>query len=111
MNHSKEEFTNDRIMNNTKWEEIRISMNQNLFNTSWRTKNVETGYISSWDMEWFYHFKDGGYKTIEWLEIMLNNEIDRNEIVNKLRVIHVPGEIVGNIIRIYGYKNGYVEFI
>jgi len=53
-------------MNNTKWEEIRNAMNDCSINTIWRTKDVKTKYISDWDGDWFYHFKDI-YKNIEWL--------------------------------------------
>ncbi|MFN4213762.1 hypothetical protein [Exiguobacterium sp.] len=28
---------------------------------------METGYVSFWDAEWYYHFKLGDYKYIEWL--------------------------------------------
>ncbi|WP_369696457.1 DUF6678 family protein [Exiguobacterium aurantiacum] len=38
-------------------------------NYQWRTKDIETGYVSSWDAEWYYYFKLGDYKYIEWLEL------------------------------------------
>ena len=64
---------------------------------------METGYICPWDQDWYYHFKSSGYKNIEWLEIKLEAEAIRDDIIKILRVIHVPGEIFDNIIKVYGY--------
>ncbi len=35
----------------------------------WRTRDVENGHLSEWDREWFHHFREGGYKFIQWVEI------------------------------------------
>lgn len=91
-------------MNNTKWEEIRLAMYNYPSVVMWRTKDVETGYISNWDGEWFYHFIQGGYNTIEWLEIKVNNSKFKNEILDILRKIHVPGQITDNSIFVFGYS-------
>ncbi|MHC1681586.1 MAG: DUF6678 family protein [Clostridiaceae bacterium] len=99
------------LMNNTKWEEIRLAMCNYPNEIQWRTKDIENGYISNWDSEWFYHFKAGGYKTIEWLEIRVNNII-KNDIVNILRKIHVVGDVLNNSIKVYGYKkNGFIDYL
>ncbi|GAA0076942.1 hypothetical protein UT300005_13200 [Clostridium sp. CTA-5] len=97
------------LMNNTKWKEIRLAMYQYHETIMWRVKNIDNGYLSNWDGEWFYHFKLMGYDTIEWLEIKVDNEEMKNKIVNILRKIHVPGEILNNSIKVYGYKKD--EFI
>lgn len=29
---------------------------------------MDNDYVSDWDMEWHYHFTEGGFKDIEWVE-------------------------------------------
>ena len=101
------------LMNDTKWEEIRTAMIEFPEPTFWRTKDIETGYISHWDRDWYYHFRTGGYNPIEWLEIKFENAKIKEELVNILRKIHVPGELSENRIRIYGYvKPGtFIDYI
>lgn len=100
------------LMNDTKWKEIRTAMYNYPLTVQWRVKNIESGYLSNWDSEWFYHFAEGGYDTIEWLEIKVDNEQMKNDIINILRKIHVPGEILKGSIKIYGYiKDGFIDYI
>lgn len=100
------------LMNNTKWEEIRLAMYEYPATTKWRLKNIDNGYLSNWDSEWFYHFRLEGYNTIEWLEIEVDNEEMKNAVINVLRKIHVPGEILENSIKIYGYKKDeFIDYI
>ncbi|HHY72170.1 MAG TPA: hypothetical protein GX497_02885 [Bacillus bacterium] len=91
------------VMNNTKWEEIREAMLDSPNVHQWRTKDIETGYICPWDDEWFYHFRIGGYKCIEWLEIKTETQEIRNEVLEVLKCIYVPGEALDDVIRVYGY--------
>lgn len=99
------------VMNNTKWEELRLSMYESDNSIKWRVKNID-GDISNWDAEWFYHFKLGGYETIEWLEIQVDDENVKTEVINKLKRIHVPGEIKGNSIFVYGYaRDKFLNYI
>jgi hypothetical protein len=99
-------------MNDTKWEEIRLAMNDYPKGTQWRIKNVDSGYVCNWDGDWYYHFRIGGYNTIEWLEIKFNNEEMKNDIINILRKVHVAGEILDNSIKVYGYiKDKFVDYI
>lgn len=100
------------LMNNTKWNEISLTMYSYPITVQWRVKNVDNEYISNWDGEWLYHFKLDGYNTIEWLEIKVDNEDMKNGIANILRKIHVPGEVLKNSIKVYGYKkNGFIDYI
>ncbi|SMQ80660.1 hypothetical protein SAMN05444673_3969 [Bacillus sp. OV166] len=93
-----------RLMNCTKWDEIWQTMSDFPEKNLWRTKDIEKGYISLWDGEWFHHFKlDGDYKTIEWLEISFDNEEIKNQLLKILQEIRVPGEILSNSIKVYGY--------
>ena len=55
----------NECMNNTKWNEIRLAMNDIPYTVKWRTKDLENGYISQWNADWFYPFMIGGYKIIE----------------------------------------------
>jgi hypothetical protein len=91
------------VMNNTKWVEIRLAMYEYPNIRKWRVKDIETGNIGSWDGEWYYHFKLGGYKTIEWLEIKAETEEIRNDVLEILNSIHIPGEVLDDVIRVYGY--------
>lgn len=94
-------------MNNTKWDELRLAM-CNLGNLSpqWRTKDL-SGYISQWDGDWFYHFRDGGYNTIEWVEIQVLSPEQETAVVALLQEIHLPGHRIAQGFRIYGYsRNG-----
>jgi hypothetical protein len=99
-------------MNDTKWEEIKEAMNEYPATVLWRVKNIDNGFLSNWDAEWFYHFRLGGYDTIEWLEIKVDNEEMKNEVVSILRKIHVPGEVLKDSIKVYGYsKDGFIDYI
>ncbi|PEB61268.1 hypothetical protein COM86_25130 [Priestia megaterium] len=100
------------VMNDTKWEEIRNAMNDCSINTIWRTQDVKTKYISDWDGDWFYHFKDS-YKNIEWLEIKVENLEEKNQVINTLRKINVPGEAKDDVIKVYGYvqNNNFIDYL
>jgi hypothetical protein len=98
------------LMNNTKWDEIRLAMDDYHGLIYWRTKDVETRHLCDWDPEWFHHFRIGGYESIEWLEIRLDGE-NTSYVITKLKEIHVPGEIDGNVVRVYGYKDEFVDYI
>ena len=92
------------VMNNTKWEELRLAMyGLGELTPAWRTRDIKTGYVSSWDKEWFYHFRNGGYDTIEWVEIQLTSPEQRAAVLAALVSIHAPGERVEQGVRIFGY--------
>lgn len=92
------------IMNNTRWEELRLGMyNLKDLSPQLRTRDLENGFISHWDGEWFYHFKNGGYKTIEWVEIKVKTKEQEKAVMEIIKKINLPGERVDNGFRIYGY--------
>ncbi len=99
------------VLNNTKWEEIRIAMYLYKNPLKWRTKDVLNGYISYWDADWYYHFKNGGYETIEWLEIQVKDEEQKNDVLCLLKKINVPGEVGENSIFVFGYAEGFVDYL
>lgn len=54
------------LMNDTKWDELRLAMyGLKGVASRWRTLDVESGYLSVWDRDWYYHFRNGGYKFIQ----------------------------------------------
>ncbi|EQB89994.1 hypothetical protein J2Z44_004023 [Clostridium punense] len=100
------------LMNNTKWQEIRISMDNYPGTVLWRIKNIDNGLLSNWNSEWFNHFQLREYNKIQWLEIKVTSEEMKNEIIHILRKIHVPGEVLDDSIKVYGYiKNGFIDYI
>ncbi len=44
------------VMNDTKWDELRLAMYELEPSPAYRTKCWENGYIPPWDGEWFHHF-------------------------------------------------------
>lgn len=93
-----------RLINNTQWEKIRLAIYElgQPF-PSWRVRDVNSGYISEWDNEWFHHFRQGGYQYIEWVEISAHSEAQIKAIGEALYRTHVPAEKIGAVFRVYGY--------
>jgi len=92
------------VMNNTKWDELRLAMySLGPFHPQWRTKDIETGFIPEWDGEWFHHFRNGGYESIEWVEIKVTSKEQDEAVTSALRAIHVPGERTEHGYRVFGY--------
>jgi hypothetical protein len=91
-------------MNDTKWDELRLAMYGLEENRPrWRTKDVENGYLSEWDGEWFYHFRLGGYETIEYVEIQVSHKEMRDRVRSALVKIHLPGRETEEGFIVYGY--------
>jgi predicted protein tyrosine phosphatase len=97
------------VMNNTKWEEIHVAMLElDSLSPKWRTKDRETGFVCPWDGEWFYHFREGGYESIEWVEIGVTSPEQDHEVEAVLAKIHVPGHRTAEGFRVYGYQEAGV---
>jgi hypothetical protein len=91
-------------MNNTKWDELRLAMySLGDQRPRWRTRSTTNGYICPWDGEWFYHFREGGYDTIEWVEIEIRSKEQKDLVLEQLRKIHVPGEVSEHGFIVFGY--------
>jgi hypothetical protein len=91
-------------MNDTRWDEIRLAMySLRPLAPQWRTKDRLNAYVSAWDGEWFHHFRQGGYETIEWLELKTVNLAQHESVRAELRKIHVPGEEIPNGFRVLGF--------
>jgi hypothetical protein len=91
------------LMNDTKWDELRLAMYElgDLY-PRWRTKDL-SGYVCPWDGEWFYHFREGGYNTIEWVEIQVTTPAQDAAVLGALRDIHVSGHRIEGGFRVYGH--------
>jgi hypothetical protein len=98
------------LMNDTKWDELRRAMYElDELAPRWRTQDVENGHLSEWDRGWFYHFRIGGYKSIQWVEIAVDTVEQRAAVLAELVRIHVPGERTDSGYRVFGYvKTGEV---
>ena len=91
------------LMNDTKWNELRLAMDGlGELHPLWRTKDL-SGYLSSWDGDWFYHFQSGGYKSIEWVDIQIRSPHQEMAVLKLLQQIHVPGHQTENGFRVYGH--------
>jgi hypothetical protein len=91
------------ILNNTKWDELRLAMyGLGSESPKWRTKDL-SGHICPWDREWFYHFRDGGYESIEWVEIEVLSSAQDATVLALLRQIHLPGHRIDRGFRVYGH--------
>lgn len=92
------------VMSDTKWNELHLAMyGLGEVRPLWRVRDIETGFESRWDGEWFYHFIEGGFKTIEWVEIQVTSPEQDAAVLSILESIHVPGRRTENGYKIYGY--------
>ena len=99
---AKTELTS--CMNNTKWDELRLAMyGLGEGAPQWRTKDVENDHLCDWQGEWFYHFREGGYDTIYWVEIRTESDEQKQTVLSLLKEIHVPGEETETGFKVYGY--------
>lgn len=91
------------VMNDTKWNELRLAKHGLAERRpAWRTTDI-SGYICPWNGEWFYHFLDGGYESIEWLEIRVDSPEQDSVVLAALQEIHVPGQRIEQGFRVYGH--------
>lgn len=91
-------------MNNTKWNEIRLAMFNIALPPLWKTTSLN-GPESAVDDEWFYHFSEGGYSNIQYLDV-LTNSVEQHALVGAiLRAIHLPGMETSTGYRILGYAD------
>ena len=105
-------------MNNTKWREIfkafyalECDKCSAKIGVPWMVKN-RNGYKSGWDETWA-HFGclPERFEEIEWLKIRLTSE-NRAFVLRTLARIHVPGEVSGDEVFVYGYRTDitYLKF-
>ena len=90
------------VMNNTKWDEVRLAMYALDPTPEWSTL-AANGHRYGPDREWFYHFRNGGYEDIVYVDIHVATSHQRELVQSALRKIHVPGEETADGFRIFGY--------
>jgi hypothetical protein len=90
------------VMNTTKWDELRLEMYALTPPPAWSTLST-TGYHSRPDREWFYHFREGGYEHILYVDIKVETSVERERVRSCLRKVHVPGEETPEGFRVFGY--------
>jgi hypothetical protein len=90
------------VMNNTKWNELRLEMYALTPPPAWSTLSTN-GYRSPPDHEWYYHFRDGGYDSILHVDILVKGAAQREMVRSALRKVHVPGEETPEGFRVFGY--------
>jgi hypothetical protein len=91
------------LMNNTKWDELRLAMYSLEPPPQWSTHSL-TGYTSPTQREWYCHFRDGGYDDIVYVDIMADTAVHMEGIAMALREIHVPADKIEGGFRVYGYS-------
>jgi hypothetical protein len=89
------------VMNNTKWEELRLAMYGIEPAPRYRCMTIG-GYYSDADAEWFYHFRAGGYDDIRYVDIFVESQAHRAQIRGALKAIRLPGEETDDGFRVYG---------
>lgn len=72
------------VMNNTKWNELAKAMHAQVHSPVWKTLSIG-GYYSQGDRDWFYHFKDGGYKDIMYVDIETKDDNQKENIRSVLK--------------------------
>jgi len=90
------------VMNNTKWRELRAAMLAIEAVTTFRTMSTN-GYYAAPDAEWFYHFQEGGYDDIRYVDIFATDESHRQKVGSALKKINLPAEETKDGFRVYGY--------
>lgn len=108
--------------NNTKWNEL-ITFMRGLegWCPSYRSKWIG-GFISEWDVEWFYHLPFP-FAGVEWFDIGLHSSEHQGMLIPAKVIDHSPlilpvlekirfdFEVRGDVVRIWGYHpRSYEDF-
>jgi hypothetical protein len=92
------------VLNDTKWDELRLAMYElGQLSPRFRVKDIEATQPGPWDGEWYYHFREGGYASMEWVELQLNDETQRDDVSNILAFINLPGAHTNAGFIVYGH--------
>ena len=61
------------------------------------------GFYSPPGKEWFYHFRQGGYTSILYVDLIASDDDQRNAILTELKRIGLAGHQTDDGFRVYGY--------
>jgi hypothetical protein len=89
------------LMNDTKWRELCFAFSVFDKKPAWRTRDLLTGYVSSWDTEWFHHVGPD-YCSIEWLEIDAR-DCPKEAILEVLEKVGAPFDDAERL-KVVGYR-------
>ena len=90
------------VMNNTKWDELRLAMHSMESAPRYRTLS-DNGYLSPLDWEWFHHFLECGYNHIVYVDIHADDSSHRELIRTALQLVHLPGKEMDFGFRVFGH--------
>ena len=90
------------VMNDTKWNELRLAMHAMDQPPKWRVLS-ENGFYSPKDGDWYYHFSAGGYTDIIYADIFIGDVSQRGIVLALLQKINLPGIETPDGFRIFGY--------
>lgn len=92
------------VMNDTKWEELRLAMHAlDSLRPRFQIKDRDAESPAAWDGEWFYHFREQSYDSIQWVDIETLTPEQRAAVRECLRAIHVPGVETKIGFRVFGW--------
>jgi hypothetical protein len=92
------------LANTTKWNELITTVRKESWRPSYRSKSI-SGYISEWDVEWFYHLPFP-FLMVEWFDISLDSidpDISTSWLLELVLNIGFEFEVKNDILRIWGY--------
>jgi len=89
-------------MNNDQWNELRRAMHTLHHALAWRSRFRDGEYTEP-DWNWFNRFREGQYEDILYVDILVENDSDREEIRATLKAIRVPAEETDEGFRVFGY--------
>jgi hypothetical protein len=90
------------VMNDTKWNELRLEMYALTPPPTWKTLSTNRYYYGP-ERDWFYHFSEGRYEDIVHVDIHVETPNQRELVLSALRRVHVPGEETPEGFRVFGY--------
>ncbi len=90
------------VANNTKWQELRTAMLQLESPPAFRMMDLN-GHYTPADKEWFYHFSDGGYRTMQWVDLIIDNVHQGHLVRMALQDIGLAGHATDDGFRAFGY--------
>jgi hypothetical protein len=92
------------VLNDTKWDELRLAMYKlGQLSPRFRVKDIEANQAGPWDGEWYYHFREAGYGSMEWVELKLKAESQRDLVATILASINLPGVHTSEGFIVFGH--------